>query len=340
MKKLFSVMIILFSIIWSSFAGGQAESTAAGTADEPIVLKWSNALSEKDADTIYYQKICDRIFEETNGKVKVVQYLNSALGGETESFQLLRAGSIAFMNSSIGGYLSRYHKPVEAMLLPFIFDDVDHINRFFEDPYVVDMFNSVIPAKTGIRTLAGACSGSRCLTTNKAIPTVPADMKGAKVRCMPSDAAAFMVSTLGAEPLPLDFSELYLGLQTGLVDGQENPPTLIIAKKFYEVQKNLILTKHSFNVTGLYISEKVFESLPVEYQETIDRIFKEEAKKISQEYIDSEAKDIERLRDEFGMNIFEPDRKAFYENAQKMIAEKYGDDAELKDVLAAIENAR
>ncbi|MBD3327941.1 hypothetical protein GF340_01410, partial [Candidatus Peregrinibacteria bacterium] len=316
MKRTLVLVALIILSVGLLYAGGEKESPSTGTEDrteetmseepkEVVELKWANSLPADQFDSKYFDSIAKRVLEETDGIVEITVHHGGTLGPEMEMYQLLRAGSVAFLNSAIAG-MARFYEPINVLALPFVFNDYDHYKRFEADPYIQELYTSIIPEQTGIRLIAPMVNGRRCLTTNSVQPNVPSDMKGVKIRSMSSEAAQFMVRTLGATPVPLDVSDLYMAMQTGMVDGQENPPNVIIMYSFYEVQNNLVLTFHAFNIGAIYMSEKAWNQIPSKYQPIVKKIFEEEMDEFALGVLEREAKDIQKLKEEYGMNIVEP----------------------------------
>jgi len=125
--------------------------------------------------------------------------------------------------------------------------------------------------KTEMRVLAYGETGFRNFTSSKALIKSPADMKGMKIRVMESPVYVNMVKGLGAAPTPIPWPETYTALQQKVVDGQENPVSVIMQVKFYEVQKYLTLDGHSYGVDFILINDKFYQSLPKETQQTLKR---------------------------------------------------------------------
>jgi len=192
----------------------------------------------------------------------------------------------------------------------YVFKDAESMFKVLSGPIGEEIRNRLI-TKRNIRVLGIGYLGARHLTANKPIYR-PEDLKGLKIRIpnIPLRKASF--NAWNAAPTPMAFSEVYLALKQGVVDGQENPLPQIIAAKFYEVQKYLILTGHALNPEILLISEKKFQSLPEEYRNILlegANVFKETS---FEEYNTLKYELLEKLLDE-GMIVMKPDIEAFRE---------------------------
>jgi tripartite ATP-independent transporter DctP family solute receptor len=189
---------------------------------------------------------------------------------------------------------------------PFIWRDVEHMAKVLDSEAGKELTDELL-RRRGLRVLSFFYYGSRNLTANKPIRT-PAEMRGFKLRTPTVPVLVAMARSWGAEPTPMDLSELYLSLQTNVVDGQENPVPTIAANKFNEVQKYLILTQHVKTPAVLLISERRFQELGEANQKIILDAAKE-AKALN-DRLTIEAESPEAIR-KLGMEVIEPDMAAF-----------------------------
>jgi len=192
----------------------------------------------------------------------------------------------------------------------YVFKDAESMFAVLDGP-IGDEIRDRLISKRDIRVLAIGYLGARHLTANKPIYE-PEDLKGLKIRIpnIPLRNASFIA--WGASPTPMALAEVYLALRQGVVDGQENPLPQIIAAKFYEVQKYLILTGHALNPEILLINEKKYQSLPEEYRNILlegAKIFEENSFK---EYNTMKYELLEQLLDE-GMIVMKPNIEKFRE---------------------------
>ena len=238
MKKVLVFLLVLLTMT-SVFAAGQTEKTTSGGIVE---LKWYQPEPEGHPWTDVGFMIAKEIEEKSNGTLKVTMYPAGVLGTQAEAVDMLRTGSLALLTSG-PSILASFYDPVQVMSLPYAFDNAAQGYAFFESAAGQKIFNDIL-AKSGVRTLDVWYFGDRNLTVNLNTVNVPTDLSGKAVRCMDTPVAKTVVGSLGASPVPINFSELYMALQTGVVIGQENPIPTIIAQKFYEVQDTLVLTKH------------------------------------------------------------------------------------------------
>jgi tripartite ATP-independent transporter DctP family solute receptor len=207
--------------------------------------------------------MADYVKEKSDGKLIIEVHPQGALGAGSTLVENISLGTVD-MGTGGPGLLSRLEPAWGLIAGQYVFKDAESMFKVLSGPIGEEIRNRLI-TKRDIRVLGIGYLGARHLTANKPIYK-PEDLKGLKIRIpnIPLRKASFIA--WNAAPTPMAFSEVYLALKQGVVDGQENPLPQIIAAKFYEVQKYLILTGHALNPEILLIGEKKFESLPEEYR--------------------------------------------------------------------------
>ena len=178
-------------------------------------------------------------------------------------------------------------------------------------------FKDKVEAELGVKLLTVMYLGRRQINLNsdKEIKT-PADMAGFKLRMPPSDAWQFLGKALGANPVPVPFAELYTALQTGAVDGQDNPLPTVMDAKFYEVTKQVVLTSHLVDLNYLTVSKKAWDSLSPENQAKLQKAADDAAEFGRQNQLKKEDELVEGLKAK-GLKVYEPDINAFRTTVQK-----------------------
>lgn len=210
-----------------------------------------------------FQKIVE---EKSGGTIKVEIYPNSSLGGDSELTESVAMGTIqaALPSTSI---LVAYSPEFGIMDMPWLFSNAE--NSFAAmDGDMGNYFNEKLET-VGIHNLGYSYNGLRSMTNNVRPITKPEDLKGLKMRVMENQVYIDFFNTLGASATPMSFNELFTGLQQNTVDGQENPPSLIYASKFQEVQKYLSLTGHVNNFLGFIMNKDFYDGLTPEQQQII-----------------------------------------------------------------------
>lgn len=236
-------------------------ATSAPTNNVTLTTIEGGGLSSEHTVAVVFKKMVE---ERTGGNIQVNIYPNSQLGEEPELWQQLKDGTIQVSTASCMP-LSNFVPEWAAFALPYLTDSPEVMYRVLEGP-VGERFKKLAIQKIGCRILGWSFLGFRNFTNNVKPIRSPADMKGLKIRVTQSPEAVKMVEGLGAQATPIPWSELYGALQQKVVDGQENPLSMIEQAKLYEVQKYLTLDGHTLGVLPIAINEKVFQSLSPEHK--------------------------------------------------------------------------
>ncbi len=220
------------------------------------------------------------------------------------------------MSISSAQELANFFPEFSVFSAGYLHRDAAHQVAVFADP-LMQPFKDKVEAELGVKLLAIMYLGRRQINLNsdKEIKT-PADMAGFKLRMPPSDAWQFLGKALGANPVPVPFAELYTALQTGAVDGQDNPLPTVMDAKFYEVTKQIVLTSHLVDLNYLTISKKVWDSLPPENQAKLQKAADDACEFGRQNQLKKEADLVEGLKAK-GLKIYEPDLNAFRTTVQQ-----------------------
>jgi len=330
MKKLLFVLLAVV-IVQGAFASGSGDSAAPKT----LTLKWSGMMTDTHAWTIAEKAICEEVTKRTNGRITMQAYPNGSLGSQQEGIEMLRTGDLAFLTSGPSIFGS-YVPQTQIFTFPYMFKDREHIRRVIASPVIQKMFNEDILAKTGVRTVAWWYYGARQLTTKNTPAKKPEDIANLKIRCVDTPAAKDVVLALGGNPAPVAFTELYFALQTGVVDGQENPVTTIFDKKFNEVQKYMINTQHNLHMGTVHVSEKIWQQLSEKDRKMFTELLDTWTKKVD-ELIDTQTKDNLAVMVKGGLQVIEPDVQAFRTHAVAHITKVYGSDPKWAEVLKAVQ---
>lgn len=216
--------------------------------------------------------------------------------------------------------LANFYPEFSVFSAGYLHRDAAHQVAVFNDP-LMKPFKDKVEAELGVKLLTVMYLGRRQVNLNsdKEIKT-PADMAGFKLRMPPSDAWQFLGKALGANPVPVPFPELYTALQTGTVDGQDNPLPTVMDAKFYEVTKQIVLTSHLVDLNYLTISKKAFDGLSPENQAKLQQAADEAAEFGRQNQLKKEDELVEGLKAK-GLKVYEPDLNAFRTTVQKAYLE-------------------
>ena len=202
------------------------------------------------------QAFCADLEKRTTGRFKC--QIQAGANDERASVEAVQLGTLDVTNTSTGP-VSNFVPEVGIVDIPFLFRDYDHARRVLDGPIGQEIL-AKFPSK-GIIALAWTENGFRHLTNSRRAVVKPDDVKGLKVRTMQNPVHIQAFQSIGVQPTPMAFSELFTSLQQGVVDGQENPIPVILSSKFSQVQKHLSLTGHVYSPSLLLMSPKLWNSL-------------------------------------------------------------------------------
>ncbi len=235
-------------------------------AQQPIVIKFSHVVAEntpKGKGALKFKELAE---SRTKGRVKVEIYPNSSLFKDGEEMEALQLGSVQMLAPSLAKFGPLGVRDFEVFDLPYIFDDTKELHRVTEGHLGQMLFRKL--EDKGIVGLAYWDNGFKVMSANKPI-RVPADYKGLKMRIQSSKVLGDQMKALGAIPQVMAFSEVYQALQTGVVDGTENPPSNFYTQKMQEVQKYVSMTHHGYLGYAVIANKKFWDSLPADIRTTL-----------------------------------------------------------------------
>ena len=244
-------------------------------AEQPIVIKFSHVVAvdtPKGKAAEYFKKLAE---ERTKGRVKVEVYPNSALFKDGEEMEALQLGSVQILAPSLAKFGPLGAREFEVFDLPYIFDDYDELHKVTQGPLGAALLEKL--ESKGIVGLAYWDNGFKLMSANKPI-RLPADYKGLKMRIQSSKVLGDEMKALGAIPQVMAFSEVYQALQTGVVDGTENPPSNFYTQRMHEVQKYAALTEHGYLGYAVIVNKKFWDGLPADIRTTLEGAMKETTK--------------------------------------------------------------
>jgi C4-dicarboxylate-binding protein DctP len=252
-------------------------------AQAPILIKFSHVVANDTPKGKASEFFAKRAGELTGGKVKVEVYANSTLYKDKEELEALQLGAVQMLAPSLAKFGPIGVKEFEVFDLPFIFDNTVELHRVTQGPVGKQLLGK-LEAK-GIKGLAFWDNGFKSFSANKPLRT-PDDFKGLKMRIQSSKVLEAQMRAVGALPQVMAFSEVYQGLQTGVVDGTENPHSNLYTQKMYEVQKFVTISDHGYLGYAVITNKKFWDGLPAEVRGQLEQAMKEAtdyANKIAQE---------------------------------------------------------
>lgn len=244
-----------------------ALSLAANAQQQPIVIKFSHVVAADTPKGKAAEMFAKKAGELTKGRVKVEVYANSTLYKDKEEMEALQLGAVQMLAPSLAKFGPLGVKEFEVFDLPFIFSDYDALRKVTNGPVGKQLLGKLEPK--GIRGLAYWDNGFKSFSANTPIKT-PADLKGKKMRIQSSKVLEEQMRALGSLPQVMAFSEVYQALQTGVVDGTENPISNLYTQKMHEVQKHLTLTQHGYLGYAVIVNKKFWDGLPDDVRKQLD----------------------------------------------------------------------
>lgn len=275
---------------------------------EPIEATFAHIF--EPGHTLYElaESFAAQVEEQTNGRIKINVVPAGALGGMDSNLEALDLGTIDICLAG-ESYTSTYYAPLAVSTAPYAFQSWDHFRNYLNSDFFAELKEGYYEA-TGNRIIGSYTSGFRSITANKPVRS-PEDLKGVKIRVPDAPAFTAMPVACGASPTPMALSEVYLALQQGVVDAQENPLETSYNQKFYEVCDYICISEHMMEPSHIVVSGSFWDKLTDEEKTIVENI----AKSVSAEATDkaeASANDYIGLFEEQGCTIItDVDKEAF-----------------------------
>ena len=254
------------------------------------------------------------IAKRTNNRYTIDVFPASQLGKETDINQGLTLGTVDLIYTG-QLFAGRSYGPIAVGGAPYMFRDFDHWKKFATSPLFQELSEGY-RQKTMHKVVAMTYYGERHVTSNRPI-SKPEDMKGLKIRVPDAPLYTMFPRAVGANPTPIAFAEVYLALQNGTVDAQENPLPTIDAKKFYEVQKQIVLTGHITDALLTIVSGNLWSKLSDTDKQIFESVLREASAKATGEIVESEKKMVGEM-EKRGKTVVRVDRKPFRDATVKL----------------------
>jgi len=242
------------------------------SAQQPIIIKFSHVVASDTPKGKGADKFKELAEKYTDGKVKVEVYTNSTLYKDKEELEALQLGAVQMLAPSLAKFGPIGIKEFEVFDLPFILPNKEALRRVTDGPLGKRLLTLLEPK--GMIGLAYWDNGFKDMSANKPLH-MPADFKGLKIRIQSSKVLEAEIRALGAIPQVMAFSEVYQALQTGVVDGAENPPSNIYTQKMHEVQKYIMLSEHGYVGYAVIVNKKFWEGLPADIRSQLEKAMTE-----------------------------------------------------------------
>ncbi len=295
-------------------AAGSFAGTASFADGHLIQLRMSSSGSETDQRSVAMAEVFG---PAVSGFASYEPSYNATLFDQGTELDAISRGNLE-MSITSAQELAQFFPEFSIFATGYVHQDAAHQVRVFNDP-LMDPFKQKVEDELGVKLLSVMYLGRRHVnlrqTREELDVQTPADLAGVNLRMPGTDAWQFLGAALGASPTPMAFSEVYTGLATGAVDGQDNPLPTVVDKKFYEVTKQIALTSHLVDLNYIAMSAATFNAMTPEQQLTVQRAADAAASVGRLRQLDLEA-NLTSFIEENGVEVYTPDTKAFREHVQ------------------------
>ena len=329
------VLVILLTLASQTiFAGGSKEASSSGS--DEIVFRFALQNGQSHPLSMGIQRFSDLLEEKSGGRMKFQLYYSGVLGSKPSTVQGLQTGTIdAAM--LMGGVIADYGAPLlRVFSLPYLFDSVDHARRFEKSEDGQALFDYVQEAGTRIVCLGAYQESARNYFFTEKDVQHPEDMQGLLIRCQEGAVYYDAIEALGATAQAVDFSELFTALQSGIVDGAEQPLSGYVTNAYPEIAKYYVLDQHEISPNLILFSEAVWNKLSSEDQALIQECFNESVGYFEEISDAADAEYLEQMA-AAGVKVTEVN-VAEWKEACASVYDKYGD--EYAEIIAQIDAAR
>jgi len=315
-RFLFAVALLCAASFLVAACGGTKPAPAD---NQPKTIRLAHVVNEKDGFHVAAVKFKELVEQQTKGMVKVEIHPNASLGDERTLIEGMQMGTVN-MGVITNGPVANFLPELAVFEMPFLFASPQEAYKVL-DGEVGQRVLAKLDA-INLKGLGYAERGFRNLTNSKKMVKAPGDMAGLKIRVMENPVYIDTFKTLGANAVPMAWTEALTALQQGTIDGQENPVNVIYAFKLYETQKYLSLTMHTYAPAIFLMSKKTFDSFDKATQDILVKAAREAGQYERKWNAEQMAGQLKFLKEK-GMEVTEPDLKAF-QAAVKPVYDKYG----------------
>lgn len=240
--------------------------SSSGESTQRYSWPLATASPEDTVTQIFAEKFAEEVSSLSDGRMKIQVYANSTLGGDRDLLETCADGDIPFVVQNTAPQVS-FMSDLAVFDLPCVFDTLDDCRATIDDPDFYRLISDVY-TDGGYHLLGMADQGFRVMSTNKPVTSLT-DFRGQKIRTMENSYHLAFWKALGANPTPMTFSEVYIGLQQHTIDAQENPYEVIVSNRLYEQQDYIVETNHLPHLISLIVNDTFFADLPKEDQEIL-----------------------------------------------------------------------
>ncbi|EOV8087398.1 TRAP transporter substrate-binding protein [Providencia huaxiensis] len=237
-----------------------------------LIGKIGHAMPNEHPQSQTVEYFSNLVNKYTDGRVKIQVFSGGTLGGDEKMLRATQAGTQELYYGSLAPISGRV-KELQAFDIPFVFNNMEEVDAVFRGPMGQQMFELLEPLN--LVGLVWVETGFRNVSNNKHPINKAEDLKGLKIRVMQNQIALETFKAMGVNALPMDFSEVFTALETGVIDGQENPLIHMYANKMQEVQKYITITNHVYTPSIILVSKRFWDKLTPEDQQAVQRAAKE-----------------------------------------------------------------
>lgn len=322
MKKDTFIAVLMFILTVTSFASCKKNEEAEATEETIYTFKYAHTQSDSHPRSKSMVFFKNELEKASNGRIKVELYFNGVLSKEAEVLDMVKLGTV---QGSRGGLFERANKKFLIYTLPFMFENIDQVLKVMHSDFGAGINEGA--RKNGIYIPAtGVAGGFRNITNNiKPIQSV-ADVTGLRMRTPPIDMTLKTFAAIGASPQQVAYTETYMALKNGVVEGQENPFSNIVDMKFYEAQKYLSVVNWQVHPDPLYVSLKWYEALPEDLKDIFDSAAESAIEYSNKIWLESETDYFNTLKKHLTVNELDSSGRQSFVDAVQPVWQKYVDD--------------
>ncbi|CPR14215.1 DctP family TRAP transporter solute-binding subunit [Brenneria goodwinii] len=243
-----------------------------GSAQTVKTARLGHSFTDHHPRGIAMQKFADEVNKATNGEIKIDVFGSASLGSEQQMLQATQSNVQQFYLGSVSPLAGR-QKTLQIFDFPFLFQNHDEVANVLDGPVGQEMLKNL--SKLRLYGLTWSGGAFRDLANNKHAVNTMADMKGLKIRVMPTKVAIDSFQIIGMNPVPLSYTEVFTALETGVLDGHEHPVVDMYQNKVYEVEKYFTVTRHVYTPVVLVVAEKWFDALTPQQKDIIHKVAQE-----------------------------------------------------------------
>ena len=312
-------LILILAVAFVGCKKEEKEAAGEGETAPAYVFKYANTQSQSHPRSKSMLKFKEDLERASGGRIQVELYFDGVLGGEAEVLDMVKIGTV---QGCRGGLFERANPKFLIYTLPFMFENADKVTKLMRSEFG-RAINEGSLANGFYNPATGVAGGMRNITNSvRPIRTV-ADIKGLKMRTPPIDVTIRTFQALGANPQQVPYTETYMALKTGVVDGQENPFSNAVDMKFYEAQKYLSVVNWQVHPDPFYVNPAWYQSLPDDLKQIFDIVAVQTMAYSDEIWLASENGYLEELRKHLAVNTITPEARKGFVAAVKPVWDYY-----------------